>query len=361
MKKINQLEPYIGEEELENLTEAINNKWITEGPFSKEFIQKFKGITGAKHVLLVPNGTMAIYLSLVGLDLQAKDEVLIPDFTFNASASPVRFLNAKPVFVDVNEDDFNINISKIEKAITVRTKIIMPVHIYGQCCDMDPIMELAEKYDLRVLEDAAESFGAFYKGKHSGTIGDIGVFSFYADKTITLGEGGAIVTNDDDLELKLRIMRNFGREKKGTFKHPHQGMNFKITDLQCAVGCAQLDKFDEIHNKKIENFALYKKFLKDVDVTFIRENPFSTFLPFRVPIRVKDKKRVIKHLEDNSVETREMFYPLHRQPCWEYLEYKKDDFPVANKIFNEGICLPVYPGLKPDEIEYICDKIKEAV
>lgn len=358
---IQQALPYVGLEEIKILENPIRSGWLTEGKYADEFIRKLKTFTKAKHVMLVPNGTLAIYLTLAGIDIQPKDEVVIPDFTFNASASPLRFFFAKPKFVDINEGDFNINVEKIEKSITVRTKAIMPVHIYGQCCDMDPINEIAEKHDLYVIEDSAEAFGAAYKGKHPGTIGDIGTFSFFADKTITTGEGGAIITNDDDLDLKIRIMRNQGREHSGTFKHPHIGMNFRVTDLQCAIGCIQMDKYPEIKKKKLENLKLYREYLEGTDIKFIEKAPHSTFIPYRVPIRVKNKAKVIKHLRENKIEMREMFYPMHRQPCWQWLNYDKDDFPVANKIFNEGICLPVYPDLEKEEIEYICEKIKQMV
>jgi len=361
MYKIYQIKPFIGKEEIMNVQDALNDKWITEGNYANEFIEKIKEITKAKYVFLVPNGTLAIYLSLASLDVRQKDEVIIPDFTFNASSSPVRFLGGKPVFVDVNDGDFNIDVSKIEESINVRTKAIMPVHIYGQCCDMSPLLELAEKHGLKVIEDSAEAFGVKYNGKSAGTIGDVGVYSFFADKTVTTGEGGAIVTNDDELALKIKIMRNQGREKSGSFKHPHIGMNFRMTDLQCAVGCAQLDKFNEIRFEKIENFIYYKSLLEDCDVRFIEINKYSTFIPFRVPIRVNKKEKVMDYLEENEVQTRSVFYPLHRQPCWRYLDYKKNDFPVSNNIFNEGICLPVYPGLKDYEIEYICEKIIEVL
>lgn len=360
--RITQVEPYINMKTATNLIEVMNRKWFTEGTFAKKFVKDLKKYIGAKHLLLTPNGTLSIYLALCALDVHPDDQVIIPDFTFNASASPVAFLRGEPVFVDVRDDDFNIDYTKIEEAITPATKVIMPVHIYGQCCDMKPILDIAKKYDIKVLEDAAEALGVKYKGLHAGTIGDVGVLSFFADKTLTTGEGGAVLTNDDDLEFFLRFLRNQGRERSGSFKHPQMGMNFRLNDLGCAVGCSQLDDIDLIVEKKRTNYNLYKEYLCDVEeVRFIEEMDYSTFVPFRVPIRVADKKKVIKHLEKNHIQTREMFFPLHRQPCFGYLGYKKEEFPVANRLFDEGICLPVHTGLNPSDIEFICNKIKEAL
>ena len=355
-----QLEPFVDEQELNNLTEVIKNKWLTEGPFSKKFIQQIKDLTGAKHVNLAPNGTLAIYLSLLALGIKKGDEVIVPDFTFNASASPVVFAGAEPIFVDIHDSDLNIDPSKIEGAITSKTKAIMPVHIYGQSADMSPIIRIAGKYNLKIIEDAAESLGVSYHKpapQHTGTIGDIGIISFFADKTLTMGEGAVILTNNDQLDFNIKNLRNQGRLQSGSFKHPLMGMNFRVTDLQCAVGVAQLDKFEEIKRLKLEHYNLYRELLDGTGVKFLDEKPYSTRIPFRVVIKVKNKDKVIKHLEDNKIQTRGVFYPLHRQPCFAYLEHDYDDFPVANKAFDEGICLPVYPGLKEWQIEYICAKI----
>lgn len=308
--------------------------------------------------MLASNGTLALFLGLLSLGIGRGDEVIVPDFTFIASAGSVAFTGAKPVFVDINVDSLNIDVEKIEGAITEETKAIMPVHIYGQSADMDPILRLAKKHNLKVIEDSAESYGVFYKGKHTGTIGDVGIISFFADKTVTCGEGAVILTNDDKICKKLRYLRNQGRLTSGSFMHPQLGMNFRMTDLQCAVGVAQLKKFKEIEKKKLENLELYKSLLKSVNgVSFIKEVNYSNFIPFRVPIKVKRLDELTQHLENNSIQTRGFFYPLHRQPCFNYLGYDENDFPVTNEVYSEGLCLPVFPSLEREQIEYVCQKI----
>jgi len=356
--KVNQLVPFIGDEELTNLTKVINNRWLTEGPYSAEFLDRIKEFTGAKHAVLVNNGTLALFLGLIALGIEKDDEVIVPDFTFIASASSVVFAGAKPVFVDVNPDDYHIDISKIESVITKKTKAIMPVHIYGQCADMDPITAIAKKYNLKVIEDAAQGFGVFYKNKHTGTIGDLGTISFFADKTITTGEGAVILVNDDELFQKLQLLRNQGRKTSGTFIHPALGMNFRLTDLQSAVGVAQILKFKEIEKKKTENYHLYKDYLNSVkQITFIKELAYCNFLPFRVSLTVTNQAKLTKYLESKGIQTRSYFYPLHNQPCFSYLKCSKNKFPVTEKLFATGIALPIYPTLHREDIKYVCNQI----
>ncbi len=357
--KVMQAEPYLGEEELENLTRVIRDKWVTEGPFTREFLELIKQSTGAKNAALANNGTLALFLGLLASGVGKGDEVIVPDFTFIASATSVAFTGAKPVFVDIDEGNLNIDVGKIEKAITERTKAIMPVHIYGQSADMDPIRRIAKKFDLKIIEDAAESYGVFYKGKHTGTIGDVGIISFFADKTVTCGEGGVVLTNDDSLYEKLRYLRNQGRLDSGSYLHPQLGMNFRMTDLQCAVGVAQLKKFKEIERKKLEHYRLYKLLLANVnEVTLIEEVDYSNFVPFRVPVRVKRLNELVAHLESSGIQTRGFFYPLHRQPCFGYLGYSEGDFPVSNKVHSEGLCLPAFPGLTEEQITYVCGQTR---
>lgn len=360
--KVPQSEPFVGQEELDNLKKVIKEKWLTEGPFSREFLSIIKKFTGAEYAVLANNGTLALFLGMLSLGIKKGDEVIVPDFTFCASASSIAFTGAKPVFVDINDGNLNIDVEKIEKAITKKTKAIMPVHIYGQSADMDPIIKLAKKYNLRIIEDAAESYGVFYKGKHTGTIGDIGVISFFADKSATSGEGAVILTNNSDLYNRLRYIRNQGRLQSGSFIHPYLGMNFRMTDLQCAVGVAQLKKFKKIKKIRLEIYKTYKSLLKNVEgLSFMKEADYSNFVPFRVVVRVKNLEKLTRYLEDNKIQTRGVFYPLHKQPCFSYLGYRADDFPITNNVYSEGICLPVFPGLKKSQIEYLCQKVIECI
>ena len=358
--KVPQLEPYVNEDELNNLKKVIDTGWLTEGPFAKEFLEKIQNFTEAKYAVLANNGTLALFLSLLSIGIKTGDEVIVPDFTFNASGASVVFTGAKPVFVDINESDLQIDVTKIEKSITSKTKAIMPVHIYGQSCDMGAIKQIVKKYNLKIVEDAAQGFGVFYKGQHTGTIGDVGIISFFADKTITTGEGAVILTNNEEIYSKLKLLRNQGRPNSGTFIHPEIGMNFRMTDLQCAVGVAQINKFKEIEKIKIKNYNLYKSLLKDIpQVKFVEENSFSNFVPFRVNIKVQRLNQLIEYLENNKIQTRKFFYPLHRQPCYHFLNYREDDFSVSNKVYDEGLSLPVFCNLKEEQIRYICKTIRQ--
>ncbi len=359
MYRIQQIQPFFNEEEKANLEKVIDSGWVTEGPFSQEFLSLLKEFTGAKYAVLANNGTLGLFLALLSLGITEGDEVIVPDFTFNASASSIAFTGARPVFADINPDDLQINTSQIERLITKRTRAIMPVHIYGQSCNMDPVKEIAAKYNLKIVEDAAQGFGVFYKGKHTGTIGDVGVISFFADKTITTGEGAVVLTNNEDIFNKLKMLRNQGRPNSGTFIHPELGMNFRMTDLQCAVGVAQIKKFEEIKSIKQKNHKQYESLLRPLKgIEFIKVNEFSNFVPFRVNIKVPDIEGILAYLESNGIQTRRMFYPLHRQPCFSYLNYKEDEYPIANEAYNKGMSLPIHCRLTTDDIEYICEQIK---
>lgn len=357
---VEQISPYVGQEEIDNLAAVIENKWLTEGPFAAEFKEHIQEYTDAKYAILTNNGTLALYLGLLALDIKEGDEVIVPDFTFIASASSVAFTGARPVFVDVNGHNLNIDTSKIEEAITDRTKAIMPVHVYGQAADMDPILEIAERYKLKVIEDAAQGYGVFYKSDHVGTLGDVGMISFFADKTITTGEGAVVLTNDSSVFDRLRYLQNQGRMSSGTFIHPQLGMNFRITDLQAAVGVAQLKKFTEIEGIKLQHYMKYRELLGGVEeVEFVSESEYSNLVPFRANIRVTELNGLMQHLEGNGIQTRGFFYPLHRQPCFSEYGYEYDSFPVSNLLNDTGLCLPVHCDLMDEDIEYVCRTITE--
>ncbi len=312
--KISQVSPYFTNDEIKEVSDSIRNAWVTEGPKCKEFVDAILKLTGAKYGILAPNGTLALYIALMVLEIGSGDEVIVPDFSMMASASSIYLTGAKPVFVDVRLEDLNIDASQIEKYISSRTKAIMPVHQYGQGSDMDAVVKIAKKHKLYVIEDAAQVVGVFYKTKHLGTFGDMGTFSFFADKTITTGgEGGMVVTNNKKIYEKLRLFRNHGRPNSGTFIHPTMGYNFRITDLQAAVGIAQLRKFEKIKKKKIENDAFYKKCLKNVpQIRFVGRSPNSTFIPFRCNLLAETLHALIGYLENHGIQTWGMFYPLHK-------------------------------------------------
>ena len=358
MKKIFQVMPCVDKEELNSVKDCFYDKWLTEGPKSKEFLEYLKQFTGSKYAVFAPNGTLGLFLSLLALDLPRGSEIIIPSFTFFASASAAIFAGLKPVFVDVNENTFNIDVNKIEALITENTKAIMPVHIYGHAAKMDIIMEIAKKYNLKVIEDAAQAYGVKYKGKHCGTFGDVSMISFFADKTITTGEGAVVLTQNEEIYNKLLLLRNQGRPNSGTFIHPSLGMNFRITDIQAAVGLVQAKKFKKILEIKLKNYNLFYESLKDIgDLQFLKVEENSNFVPFRFYIKTKYKSELIQYLEKNHVQSRSFFYPLHKQPSLK--EYSKYKCPISERLYEKGICLPIYCDLTEDEVLYIIKIIKK--
>lgn len=357
MKTITQVMPYIDQNELDLIQTSIEQKWLTEGPYTEIFLEHIKDFTASKYAVLAPNGTLGLFLALLALDLPKNSEIIIPSFTFYASATSAIFAGLKPVFIDVDENTFNIDVTKIEELITDNTSAIMPVHVYGHSANMNEIMKLADKYNLKVIEDAAQGYGVKYSDKHVGTIGDISMISFFADKTITMGEGAVVLTQNEELYNKLRLLRNQGRPNSGTFVHPELGMNFRITDMQAAVGVSQAKKFPAILEKKLHNYNLYESALHGVgDLKFIKVEENSTFVPFRFFIKTEFKDELMDYLEARNIQTRSFFYPMHLQP--KLKEYCNSEIRVSEKLYQIGLCLPLHYYLDENDINRISESIK---
>lgn len=372
IQKIPQFQPYLDNKEYEAIQSCFENNWITEGPKSKEFVEKLLKLIGAKYGVLAPNGTLSIYMALKSLGIGEGDEVLVPDFTFIASANAVEMCGAKPIFVDI-KSDLHIDIEKCKKKITRKTKAIMPVHIYGMACNMPEVMNFAKENKLLVVEDAAQAIGVKWGKKHAGTFGEVGSFSFFADKTITTGEGGLVVTNNKKIYERLQFIRNQGRLNRGSFIHPEIGYNFRMTDIQSSIGLSQLEKLPEIIEKKTIILKTYKKYLKS-SVKIIQPPKPSNHIPFRVAIVIPGgSEKLMKYLADNGIENRTFFYPLHQQPCYSQkknnlisnilskFRKKEDDFEISKRMYNEGVCLPSFVSITEEQIKFICEKINEYV
>jgi len=355
---IPQVEAWLGDEELRAVTEVIASGWLSEGVKAKEFSKRLNELIGTKYGVFAPNGTLALFFGLLALDIGPGDEVLVPDITFIASANAVYLTGATPVFVGVNDYNYQIDVTRC--SVTDRTRAIMPVHLYGMSANMVQVMEFAHAHNLFVIEDAAEAIGVCYGGQHTGSFGDVGCFSFFADKTITTGEGGYVVCRDEGVYDRLIHLRNQGRRARGTFIHPQIGYNFRITDLQAAIGLAQLDRLPTITQRKGAILEQYRLALEDVEeVRFLEVEPKSNHVPFRVVLICEEAHRLMVYLEERQVQSRTFFYPLHRQPCFSYMDLEDNQFPNAVYGFEHGICLPVFPTLEHEQVKYICGQIKE--
>jgi len=353
---IPQVMPWLGKEERDAVAKTITDNWITEGPRCKEFSEGLNELFGVKYGVFAPNGTLALYLGLLALGIGPGDQVIVPDTTFIASANAVVLTGADPLFVDVSEKDYQLDISKIN--LTGRVKAIMPVHLYGSAVDMPKVMKYAKDNNLLVIEDAAQTVGIKLRGQHLGTFGDVGTFSFFGDKTLTTGEGAYVVCKDEKIYKKLRMLRNQGRLDSGTFIHPDFGVNFRITDMQGALGCVQLKKLPEIMSRKSEIVKWYRDELLDFpEVSFYTRNYDANYVPFRIVLFADQAHELMKHLEENGVQSRSLFYPLHKQPVFSH-KYSDADFPNSNYAYLNGLCLPVFPLLKRKEVQYICKTIR---
>ncbi|HOW53396.1 MAG TPA: DegT/DnrJ/EryC1/StrS family aminotransferase [Syntrophorhabdaceae bacterium] len=363
MDKIPQVFPWVGAEELSNITKVIENNWLTEGPFCKEFSDRLNAMIGCRYGVFAPNGTLALFLGLLALGIGPGDEVIVPDCTFIGSANAVILTGAKPVFADVSRETFQIDMKNAEGLITGKTRAIMPVHLFGMSSDMKAVMDVAGRHGIKVIEDAAQGIGVTYEGKHTGSFGDVGCFSFFADKTITIGEGGYVVTGDEKIYENLLYLRNQGRLDRGSFIHPAIGYNFRITDIQAAIGLAQLEKLPVIIKRKLEIYRLYREGLDGIsEVTFPGVEKGSNHVPFRVVILVPDAGKLMEYLDKRVVQTRSFFYPLHRQPCFKNGgSAGYDGAGLVNSVYgyDHGLCLPIYPSLSEADIRRICGRIRE--
>ena len=363
--KVPQFMPYVDMEEWEAIKSCFEINWITEGPKSKEFNKQICEKVGCKYGVFANNGTLALYLGLKAMGVGPGDEVIVPDFTFIASANAVEMTGATPIFCDINKDDLQINIESCEDLVSYRTKAIMPVHLYGFAANMDDVINFANKNGLLIIEDAAQALGIKWKGKGCGSFGDVATFSFFADKTITTGEGGFVCTNNEEIYEKLLYLRNQGRINRGSFVHPEIGYNFRMTDIQAAIGLKQLEKFDDIVYKKNNNFNIYSELLKNTKGIEILQpkSEISPFIPFRVVARVTEEdtsKNIMEYMKERGIETRTFFYPLHMQPCFsDIMVGQKPIQENSLDSYNRGICLPSFAALKREEIEYVCNTIKE--
>lgn len=337
------------------------------GKEEKLFEQEFAKFCGNKFAVGVNSGTDALFLALLSLGIGFGDEVIVPVFTYIASAFAVTFTGAKPVFVDINEDTCNIDIEKIEKAITKATKAIMPVHLYGQTANMKPILAIARKHNLKVVEDAAQAHGALYKTseknwKIAGTMGEIGCFSFYPTKNLgACGDGGMIITNDLNIYRKLLMLRDYGRISR--YEHVTLGYNSRLDTLQAAILRIKLKYLKIWNGMRRKNASIYKRELKGVDGIIL---PYAADYSYHVyhcfAARVKNRDKAISKLREKGIGALIHYpIPLHLQKVYHNLGFKKGDFPVAEKVASQIISLPMYPYLKENQIKFIAKTLKSII
>lgn len=361
-------EPLIGKKESIYVNECLKTGWISSGgKFITEFEETFATYINKKYGIAVNNGTNALILAFRVLDLPAESEVIIPTFTIISCALACIYNNLKPVLVDCEPDTWNMDVGQIEEKITDKTKAIMAVHIYGHPADMDSLIGITKKYNLYIIEDAAEAIGAEYKGQKCGSFGDLSCFSFYANKTITTGEGGMVLTDDDKLAEKLRLLRNLGFISQRRFYHEELGYNFRMTNIQAAIGLAQLERIEEHINIKRKIGKLYTELLKDISYLQLPvEKEWAKNIYWMYGIVLDEKKRLDavgfgKKLLRNGIQTRPFFLGMHEQPAFHKMGlFINEHYPVAERIAKQGLYLPSGLTLKEEEIKKMA-KVMEKI
>lgn len=358
--------PVIGEKESEYVNDCLKENWIShDGKFNKIFEREFPKFCGAKYGISVTNGTAALHLALRALKIGKEDEVIVPDFTMASCGFAVSYCGAKPVFVDSERETWNIDVNKIEEKISDKTKAIMIVHIFGHPCEMDEVLALSGKYSLKVIEDCAEAHGAVYKGRKVGSFGDVAAFSFYANKVITTGEGGMLITNNEMIAERARWLHSLAFDKERRYVHKEIGYNFRMTNLQAAIGLAQLERIDVIIEKKRRIARTYSSCLAGIEgITLPSEKPYVRNIYWMYGIIVEkdfgmSRDLLKSELFTEGIDSRFFFTPLHSQPCFSQYNYDKKDFPVSIELSQKGFYLPSGIDLTDEQIGFICSKIKE--
>ena len=338
---------------------VYTRSWYIEGEEDKAFEKAFARYCNRQYCVGVGNGLDALFLALKALGIKQGDEVIVPSNTYIATALAVTYVGATPIFVEPDIRTFNIDPDMIEAAITEKTKAVMPVHLYGQACDMDPIMEVAKRHNLFVVEDCAQAHGATYKGKVIGSFGDVAGFSFYPGKNLgALGDAGAIVTDSEELAKKIRALGNYGSDYK--YHHIMQGNNSRLDELQAAFLAAKLPILDKVNKERQRVAREYLEGIKNPEVILPYVPDYVTPVWHIFGIRCKRRDDLEKFLNDAEIGTNKHYpIPMHMQECYKDLGFKKGDFPIAEEISATELSLPMYYGMSEKEIQYVIDKVNE--
>ncbi len=338
---------------------VISNTAFILGKAVAEFEEQFAGYCGAKHCVGINSGTSALIMALKALDVDEGDEIITTPNTFIATAEAISFAGATPVLVDIEEKNYNLDPAKLEKAITAKTKAIIPVHLYGQPADMDPILKIAKKKGIPVIEDAAQAHGAQYKGKKTGGLATAACFSFYPGKNLgAYGEGGAVTTDDEGIAQKVRMLRDHGSPKK--FYHEFIGNNCRLEGIQGAVLSVKLKHLDKWNDGRRKNADLYRKYLEGTGVGLPEEMPYARHVYHVFCVRVKERQKLIDFLKEKGIFTNIHYpIPIHLQKAYSFLGYKKGDFPVTEGCMDKILSLPMFAELTEEEIKYTADCIRE--
>ncbi len=355
-----QIQPWIDGSELDELKRVIESTFVTEAGLTDEFEALTRDLTGSSHAVAMANGTAALFCCLKALGIGDGDEVIVPNITFIATANAVIMAGATPVFGEIREDTLCIDVDWAERLVNEHTRAIIPVHLYGQSADMGAVMDFAETHNIAVIEDAAQGVGVTFEGRHTGTFGNMGILSYYGNKTITTGEGGMMLTEDPALAQAVYRLKNHGRDTKGTFIHEHIGFNFSFTEMQAAVGIAQMKKLPQIIGRKKEINDRYRSELNataDFEHAYIdpRCSPVHWFTSILVP----DAGHLEEQLAEREIQSRRLFYPLHLQPCYEPYIDRQHDYAISEAVYARSLSLPSSVILTNEEQERVIEALNE--
>jgi perosamine synthetase len=364
--------PYFNNKETEAVKKVISSGWLVQGPKVKEFEDRISRFTGAKYAIAVSSCTTGLHLSLVALGIKAGDEVIVPAFTFSATANAVEQQGAKPIFVDIDTNTFNIDVSKIEEAITEKTKAIIPVHLFGLSAEMEKIMKIAKRHKLSVIEDAACALGTKYRNKHVGNFGDTGCFSFHPRKAITTGEGGMIITNSKKIAKKLKSLRDHGANISDFFRHKNDsfnlpdhnlaGFNYRMTDIQGALGIEQMKKLEFILKERKKRAEIYNKAFKNnshIFTPFISENSNHTYQSYVLRTE-KDREKLAEKLIKSGISVRPGTQSVpHLSYYHDKYGYKKSDFSKSFNIEKQSLTIPLFSTMPKREQNFVIKSIRK--
>jgi len=352
--------PVFSDKEKKYLSDALDSTWIAGGRYIEKFEHDFSECCGSACGVTTCNGSAALHLALLALGIGRGDEVIVPGFTFVAPANMVMFVSANPVYADIDPLSWCINPESVEKSITPNTRAILPVHIYGNVCDMDSLKDIAKRHNLYIIEDTAQAVFSKYKGRYAGTFGNAGCFSFQAAKVITMVEGGIVLTDDTLLAEKMRVIRDYGTRKGKRYWHDVIGHNFRLTNMQAAIGCGQFENRDNIIAARNKNYRSYIKQLKGVDgITMQQFKEGVDSVVWGIAVKIEqtffrgDRDWIVTSMLEAGIETRPGFYAFSTMPV-----YNAPSLPISEEVGASVILLPSFASLSDEEIIYICDTLK---